>query len=206
MQQKNLTRREREKLMHREEMMAAALQLFSEKGFHNVSMHEIAHKAEFAIGTLYKFFKNKEDLYKALIMSKAEEYHGILKDVLTKEDDVRKTIKSYITAKARIFTDNVLALRLYLAETRGPSFNIMAGLDQDIRVLYDEVSTMLTAVFERGIKAKIFRKINPHYMAVALEGITNDFLICWLENPSRHPYEENVKMIEEMFLRGVMAK
>ncbi|MEA3386146.1 MAG: TetR family transcriptional regulator, partial [Thermodesulfobacteriota bacterium] len=31
-------------------MLAAALELFSEKGFHNVSMHEIAKRAEFAIG------------------------------------------------------------------------------------------------------------------------------------------------------------
>ena len=31
-------------------------------------MHEIAEKAEFAIATLYKFFQNKEDLYKALVL------------------------------------------------------------------------------------------------------------------------------------------
>ena len=58
MKQIKLSRREREKLRHRKEMLDAALKLFSEKGFHNVSMHEIAQKAEFAIGTLYKFFKN----------------------------------------------------------------------------------------------------------------------------------------------------
>ena len=71
MNEENLPRREREKLRQRQEMLAAALDLFSEKGYHNVSMHEVAEKAEFAIGTLYKFFRNKEDLYKALIMEKA---------------------------------------------------------------------------------------------------------------------------------------
>ncbi|HAO20045.1 MAG TPA: TetR/AcrR family transcriptional regulator, partial [Desulfobacteraceae bacterium] len=52
MQEEELPRREREKLRQRREMLDAALKLFSEKGFHNVSMHEIARNAEFAIGTL----------------------------------------------------------------------------------------------------------------------------------------------------------
>ncbi len=59
-----------------------ALKLFSEKGFHNVSMHEIAEKSEFAVGTLYKFFSNKEELYKALILEKAEKFHFITLNIL----------------------------------------------------------------------------------------------------------------------------
>jgi len=54
MKNKKLPRRGREKLRQRQEMFAAALELFSVKGYHNVSMHEIAEKTEFAIGTLYK--------------------------------------------------------------------------------------------------------------------------------------------------------
>ncbi len=62
MEVERLTRKEREKLSHRSQILADALELFKEKGYHNVSMHEIATKAEFSIGTLYKYFKNKEDL------------------------------------------------------------------------------------------------------------------------------------------------
>jgi len=92
MEKKKLSRREMDKLRHRHQMLVAALDLFSVKGYHNVSMHEIAGKAEFAIGTLYKFFKNKEDLYKALMMEKAGEYHQILSDVLSKESDTLAVI------------------------------------------------------------------------------------------------------------------
>ncbi|RPJ04344.1 MAG: TetR/AcrR family transcriptional regulator, partial [Deltaproteobacteria bacterium] len=54
MEECKLPRREREKLRQRHEVLDVALRLFSEKGYHNVSMHEIAKEAEFAIGTLYK--------------------------------------------------------------------------------------------------------------------------------------------------------
>jgi AcrR family transcriptional regulator len=173
MQEVKLSRREREKLRHRRQMLAAALELFSEKGFHNVSMHEIAKRSEFAIGTLYKFFKNKEDLYKALMMEKAEEHHRVLMGVLSEENDVMTVIEDYIVAKARLFADNLATLRLYFAETRGASFNIKAGLDQDIRKLYDKFIMRLASVLETGIRRKVFREMDPYHMAVALEGLTS---------------------------------
>jgi TetR/AcrR family transcriptional regulator len=206
MNSEKLSRREKEKLMHRRQMLAAGLDLFSKKGYHNVSMHEIAKKAEFAIGTLYKFFKNKKDLYKALIMEKAQDYHRVLRGTLSKENDIMTIIGDFISAKAKIFAENTSTLRLYLAETRGASFNIRAGLDKDIGKLYDELLAQLVLTLENGIREKLFRDLNPYYMAVALEGLTNAFLFCWLEDPDRYPYEENVPLIKDLFLKGCMAK
>jgi len=206
MQDEKPPRREREKLWQRQEMFAAALDLFSQKGYHNVSMHEVAEKAEFAIGTLYKFFRNKEDLYKALIMEKAVEYHHTLSSVLSRQGDVLTILNDYISAKAGIFAGNLATLRLYFAETRGASFNIKAGLDQDIRKLYDELVRQLASTLEKGIHENLIRKTDPYYMAVALEGLTNAFLLCGLEDPDRHPYEANVSLIRDMFFKGVVAE
>ena len=206
MNELKLPRREREKLSHRKEIFCAALELFSEKGYHNVSMHEIAEKAEFAIGTLYKFFKNKEDLYKALMMEKAMEYHRVTMGVLDKEDGVLAVVEDFIAAKTRLFNESLAELRLYFAETQGASFNIKAGLDQDIRKFYDELVEHLATVLEKGITGKVLREVNPYYLAVALEGLTNAFLFCWLEDPDRHPYEANISLIKELFLRGCIAK
>jgi len=203
---KALSRREREKLRQRYEMLTAALELFSEKGFHNVSMHEIAQKAEFAIGTVYKFFKNKEDLYKSLLISKAQEFHDRLMEVLSKQDDPQTLLKDYIVTKGEIFADNVAVIRLYLAETSGASFNLKAGLDQDLRHFHEKSLERLSSLFAAGIREKIFRKFDPYYMAVALDGLTNAFLFSWLEDPEAHPYEKNVAMITELFFEGMLNK
>jgi len=66
------SRKEREQLQRRTEILQAALELFLQKGYHNVSMHEIAVRAEFAVGTLYKFFKNKDELYKDILLHAAK--------------------------------------------------------------------------------------------------------------------------------------
>ena len=67
MQGEDLTRRERQKLEHRREILDAALVLFAEHGFHNVSMQQVADRAEFSIGTLYNYFENKDDIYRTLL-------------------------------------------------------------------------------------------------------------------------------------------
>jgi TetR/AcrR family transcriptional regulator len=41
---------------------------------------------------------------------------------------------------------------------------------------------------------------------VALEGLVNAFLFCWLEDPERHPYEANIPVIRDIFLKGVLAE
>ena len=200
------SRREREKLRYRKEILAAAVELFSEKGYHSVSMHEIAAKAEFAIGTLYKFFKSKEELYKSLMMEKAEEFDRILNEVLSTDDDVLTIIRNYITAKTIFFSRSIAILRLYFAETQGASFNIKAGLDRDIRKLYREMEEKVASALERGVRANVLREVDPYYLAIALEGLTNTLLCSWLEDPDRSADKANVSLITELFLEGCLAK
>ncbi|MCX7018115.1 MAG: TetR/AcrR family transcriptional regulator [bacterium] len=199
-----LSRQEREKLRHRREILAVALKLFSDKGYHNVSMHEIAASAEFSIGSLYKFFKNKEDLYRSLMMEKGEGIIQILNDVLSQDEDVVTIIRNYIAAKAGIITNNIEIFRLHFAETQGASYNIKAGLEQKMRNYHRETIKKLACVLEKGIRAKALRQADPFYLAAALDGLTNAFLFCWLENPDQHPYEANVTLITELFLKGAL--
>jgi AcrR family transcriptional regulator len=206
MENTRIPRREREKLRQRQEMLDAALELFSEKGYHNVSMHEIARKSEFAIGTLYKFFKNKQDLYKALLLEKSNEFHEAITAAIDEPDEETEKLRNYVRAKGQLFRDNLSVVRLYFGETRGAGFNIMAGLDREIRERYDHVLEALASVFRRGIKRKRFMRIaDPYSLAVAIESLTNAFLFLWLEAPERHPYPEDPDTILNILFEGLVA-
>ena len=206
MENSSLPRREREKLRQRQDMLAAALQLFSEKGYHNVSMHEIAQNSEFAIGTLYKFFKNKEDLYKALMLEQADKSVEALTKAIEEPDDEVEKLRNYVRAKRQFFHENVSMVRLYFAETRGASFNITAGLDREIRDRYGHLVETLASIFKSGIDRKRFVKIaDPYHLAVAMESLTNGFLFLWLEAPERHPYPEDPDAILNILFKGLIA-
>jgi AcrR family transcriptional regulator len=205
MQNEKLPRREREKLMQRQEMLDAALELFSEKGYHNVPMHEIAQKAEFAVGTLYKFFKNKEDLYRALMLDSADKFEEALRKAIEEPEDEVEKLRNFVRTKGELFSANASVIRLYFAGTQGASFNDRAGLDSKIRERRARFLETLASVFESGVRRKRFVKIaDPYYLAVAIESITNAFLFLWLEAPEHHPYPGNPDPILDILFKGLM--
>ena len=56
-------RKEREKLRRREEILTAAEELFFTKGIEHTTMDDVAERAELSKGTLYLYFKSKEDIH-----------------------------------------------------------------------------------------------------------------------------------------------
>ena len=201
-----LPRREREKLRQRQEILAAALDLFSQKGYHNVSMQEIAAKAEFAIGTLYKFFQNKEDLYKTLVLERCDDFAaGLCRAMEQSEDEVEK-LRHYVRFRSDRFRHNLPFVRLFLAESRGIVFNLKAGLDDEVRKRYYDILQRLASVFASGIDNQRFKRIaDPYYLAVALDSVVDASLLLWLDTPERHPYPEDPDAILNIFFKGLIG-
>ncbi len=68
-----LPRKERERLAHRREIIGAAERVFARNGHRGSTVEQIAQEAEFAVGTLYNFFKSKEELYEEVLASLVEQ-------------------------------------------------------------------------------------------------------------------------------------
>ncbi len=202
----SLPRRERENLRQRGEILDTALTLFSEKGYHNVSMQQIARQAEFGVGTIYKFFANKQDLYRVLIMETAEKWQSAVFQALEQERDPFQAIKNYVAIQRKLFFDNLPVVRLYYSETKGACFSMRPGFDQDLLKLRDERIKRLGSVFETGIKERVFRDLDPYYMSVALHGIIDAFLFRMVEDPERFRKSAKLSEATEIFLGGVMNK
>jgi len=176
--------------------------LFSQKGYHNVSMHEIAARAEFAVGTLYKFFKNKEELYKEILMQTAMLFYSALSKVLEEKEDEYARIRKYLNTKCKLFRENILAVRLYFAEAgSGVRLSVTSGLETELRGFYDRIIQKLAAVFRAGIQKKIFRPFDPYYLALALDAMSNAFLFCWMEDPDRHNVDPG--LLEQIFFERI---
>jgi len=193
-------RKEREYRQRRSEILKTALALFSEKGFHGTSMQEIAEKSEFAVGTLYNFFANKDEIYKTLITDTADQFHFSLMKVLQTRTGEVKRLKACVEAKTRVFLENMDSVRIYFAETQGATIHIKTGLDQEIRTRYEEYLQKLAGVFQSGMKKKLFREQDPYLLALTLDSISTAFLVAHMESPDRHPFD--AETIMDIFLNG----
>jgi TetR/AcrR family transcriptional regulator len=204
-EEKKLSRREREKAAQRREILEAARGLFSEKGYRNVSVREIAEKAEFAIGTLYKFFQDKEELYRDLLLDQAAKFIAASVEAIEGPGDEIEKLRAYVRVKGEIFRTNATTIRLFFSEIQGSRQNVLVGFDSEIHALHDKLLARLAAVFERGIKRRRFRKIAaPLHLALALEGLTDGFDFQWIKNPGKRPPLEDPDSILAILFKGLV--
>ena len=61
-------RKKREREMRRQQIMIAAKRIFTQKGYEKSTMEDIAREAELSPGTLYLYFKSKDELYASLCL------------------------------------------------------------------------------------------------------------------------------------------
>lgn len=206
MTEARLSRRERQKITNREEILEAALSVFTERGFHAASMKEIAEKAEFATGTLYSFFESKEALYKALLLDRCRTIGRLFAAALNEGEDEYDTLLRFIHTKSRVYQEYRHILELYDFSLRGGDMVITrVGQDADVNGLYEKLVERLAEVFNRGIQKGLFKNLDPYDLAVAFEGITNTFIALWMKSPENYSDKEKEQTIARIFFDGVKA-
>lgn len=125
----------------REKFLAAALKLFVEKGVQNTTTAEIAREAGTASGTLFLYFKTKQDLIDGLVLRISKEYSASVRALLDPALSARETFLVIWNAVFRWFMDHVDAY-LFNQQIRdsgivSPSVVIESG--KDLSFFYDAI-------------------------------------------------------------------
>jgi AcrR family transcriptional regulator len=150
---------ERRKDARPQELLAAALDLFVERGYAATRLDDVAAKAGVSKGTLYLYFANKEELFKAMVRE----------TVLPVIGEVEGMVEAYEGPSARLFRDIALGWWARIGNTKlsGITKLIMAesgNFPEVAQFYHDEVITrgnaMVMRMLERGIERGEFRPID----------------------------------------------
>jgi len=199
-----LSRIEREKLRHREEILEAALRLFSSKGFHNVSMQDIANESEFGVGTLYKFFESKEQLFVELMKAAIEKIGQLLTPILDSNQGEEKKLSEFIRVHVDMIEGNVEFIKLYISQY-GMSTSVNPML-KDISNLKTTIATKLENLIKAGIQKQIFRRVHPEIVALSLRATLEAFDFESSEHFDKAKVKKGLSRIENFFLNALLRK
>lgn len=199
-----LPRKEREKLLHREEILEAALNLFSSKGFHNVSMQDIASESEFGVGTLYNFFEGKEQIFVELMKAGIKKIGQLLIPILDSNQEEEEKLSEFIRAHADMIESNVEFIKLYVSQY-GMSTSVNPML-KDVSVLKATVAAKLESLIKAGIQKQIFRRVHPEIVALSLRATLETFDLESSEHFDKAKVKDGVLKIESFFLNALLRK
>lgn len=100
-----LERRQREKEQRRMEILSAAREIFFAKGLEGSTMDEIADKAELSKGTLYLYFKSKDELYVSLLSEGTEIFTNMMLESISEDMKAEDKLRSVGNAYYRFYDE-----------------------------------------------------------------------------------------------------
>jgi len=149
----------------REQILNAAVTVFSTRGYRAALVEEIAQAAGVAKGTVYLYFKSKEEMYIEAFRENIEELH---QETRQRMEDVHSTwdkIKAWITVRAEFSEKRKEFLRIYLSEFIG-TFMATRPL---LEAMMQRDADLLRAIFREGIEKREIRDIPVEQFVAMLQ-------------------------------------
>jgi AcrR family transcriptional regulator len=171
-------RKEREKEARREEIVNAAEKIFFQKGLAQATMEEIADDAELSKGTLYLYYKSKEDLYLSVALKGSEILYQLFLKVYTSGEPTIRMIANLGEAYFEYFKNYRDYFRMYyffenpqVQSQVSPEMRDMC--QQTDRKIWD----IVVGVLQRGIDEGLLRKdLDPLEAGVMLWSNSNGIM------------------------------
>ena len=143
-------RKQRERERRRQQIIVAAKRVFSEKGFSKTTMEDIAREAELSPGTLYLYFKNKDELYASLSLRILQYMNIRLEDVKKGNDsEPAQKIDSIKEALYDVYQfDPMILINMFHLQSGETLKNISSPLLDNISELSRNSLQILADIFE----------------------------------------------------------
>jgi AcrR family transcriptional regulator/predicted DNA-binding transcriptional regulator AlpA len=182
----------------REEIKKAALKVFLEKGFQNARIQDITAAAGISTGTFYIYYRDKKELFMAVIDELTRNTVAAIEDAAEKEDDL--LLKA--AATARFYIDNYLYFSGIINQLRG----MMATEEPMARDKYIALHNQLAHPIMRGISTAIdrglIRDVDPELLARAIMGMV-EFISFRLTFDEEYTSTQAISFMTDLIMNGI---
>ncbi len=181
------------------DVYAAALRLFTEKGYHATSMQDIAAAVGLYKGSLYHYIGGKEELlarvFERGMGSLLDDVEAIASDTsLAASRQLRLILRAHVAAVA----DNREALTVYLHEFRALAGEALAN----VREQRDRYRCLVESVVERGVTSGEFGVTDVGIATLGVLGMCN-WIVQWYQPGGRLGPRQIADQFAELLLRGL---
>ncbi|HWW75168.1 MAG TPA: TetR/AcrR family transcriptional regulator [Pyrinomonadaceae bacterium] len=186
----------------REAIMRAATKVFARSGYFNSKVADVAREAGVADGTVYLYFKSKEEILRSIFERNTSEAVRAGREELAKIEDPRERLRRIARHHLeRLGADRDLAV-VFQVELRGTTKFMeefsAAGLAAYLGLIRE--------VFEEGQTAGVFRKeLKPKLVAKILFGALDEMATNWILSRRRYKLAPMADEVLDIFLGGVSA-
>ena len=184
-------------------ILRAAIQVFAHNGYFNSKVADIAREAGVADGTVYLYFKSKEEILHSIFDRNMEEAIADGKKRLEGLTDPRERLRRIAHMHLdRLGADRDLAV-VFQVELRGST----KFMEEFSAAAFAEYLNLIRATIEDGQRAGVFRSdLNPKVVAKVLFGALDEMATNWILSKRRYKLAPMADQVLDVLLNGVTTK
>jgi len=195
-------RREQARERTRRDLLTAAGAAFSANGFHGTSMEQIASAAQYATGTLYLYFKDKDDLYISLLEDKIREMLRFCQEAVTQAGTARERFDALIRSRLTFHEEHRDFFKIYAREGMTPGHKDAQGQWSRVEALCRESLEFTQTVITKCQRGGLLRKEDPTLLALSLNGILMNISREWMTSEPSASLQDRAPFVIRLFLEG----
>lgn len=191
------------KLDKRRHILEAAVVVFARTGFHKSRVSDVAREADVADGTIYLYFKGKDDILISIFEETMSEMIERAQAVVAGEGDPldrlhRFAIKHMENVETHMPVAKVLLVELRLSHTFMTEYK-----PTRLQTYLDIIGALIIEGQESGV---VRADINPTIARRAFFGALDEIAMQWILTPNaRYGLRESAEQIADVFVRGLRA-
>lgn len=182
----------------------ATMKVIARKGMAAATMQEIAEEAGVAKGTLYLYFRDRDELVEKTFENAMTQLHERIDTALGGEGTIEEKLRQVIAAKFKFFEDHREFFRLYMS-LRIPEGNPAQQRRQKrtCQPQYRARVDQLVGVFEDAMKRGEIREMDPRRLALLFIEGTNAIVIERIMEESAPPAADDIELIAGTLFDGI---
>ncbi|KEQ27029.1 TetR/AcrR family transcriptional regulator [Paenibacillus tyrfis] len=183
-------------------ILDAALKVIAENGYHNAQVSRIAKEAGVADGTIYLYFKNKEDILISLFQKKLGDLVGQFHSSINETDSADEALRKICEIHYTMLEQNVDLAFVTQIELRQSSLE----LRKEIGLVVKTYIELIEKVLHQGIEEGIFRaNLDVKLTRLLVFGSMDEVVTSWLIAGRKYSLAAQVEKTVEFFIQGLKA-
>jgi AcrR family transcriptional regulator len=185
------------------QIVSAAVEVFTEKGFDDARMDDIAVKTGLSKGTLYLYFKNKDDLIMAILDRIFQQEFSKLESLDQEELGAVEEIRDF----TRLMASEISALLRLIPIIY--QFLALAFRNRYVQHALQRYLNLymnyLIPIIQRGVDSGEFRAVDPHDVAIAIGAIIEGTSLLWVYDRNAIDPEHHIQSGINLLLEGILV-
>jgi AcrR family transcriptional regulator len=176
--------------------MKAAMDVFSSHGYAGANIRKVAEKAGVSVGSIYLYFKNKEELYRSLFVEKRREMADGTAAAVESARDASQALSNFLRLYLEYAMKHKEFIMLHIRE-HGFTFDL-----KEKKQFFLSQRSLIEKIINKGVRAGEFRRCNVRETAKLVMGSLRGITLSMALDEDGFVKPE---MLDEFFFQGLLS-